>query len=1029
MAGPILLSPARHPLEELAQILWEEEKRHPGSLGASLVILPSLRGARTLRLLLLERAKGEGRHGLLVPRMLNLGLLAESVGTRPSRRPVRQPDRLLGLAKLVKEQPHLTQGLVTSSQTSPLRLAAFLTEAMDDLTRHASSLAPTTHPSEPERMSASGLNLDWLQSLGSSMLSRRLEAVLTIQREYLEDLWSKNLEDPVRAQESQSIQAADSQDLGPFIARFPHVWVSLFEDATVGERHLLARLTDFDNVTFVLEATDDAVFRLGGKLVRPADAFRWQKHPSFAGARMQELAGLSQPLGSQAFSSMGRVLFPTVHRDARGPRVEDWSPQDRSFAEQLMARLQKEPIRRAEDPFHEASLVAGLARGHLAEGRTVLVVCPDAVFARLLEQMLASWGIEADSTWGIPLSHAPLYRLMGLVRDILASQEHYLAILDLLRDPHFGLVQTGRGGELAHQLEREVVQNEAVTLGLDRLVEACKRRETDLRAATPPGEESASLDGDYGPLIQVLETLKGVLEPLSRPMSEEALLDWPTMWKNCLEALLSPSDLQEQGNPRILELLGTLEAAFLEQDYPVDRREFEELFDSLVALGSFQETRNRETRVVVADPGSARFIVRDVTFLTGLVDDWFPGAEPQSPLIPNDVRPHLGMPAMTYTEGLRASFFLRLVCRDNPLVLTTHRNQGVSPALSSRFLERLLGAATLADVPTPLLLEEHPFQYVLPEGRPGLDLDRWRLDEPPVPRVSTAWVRKRMSASQLESYLQCPYRYYCQRVLALEPEEEVIEALTARDYGTTVHRILRAFHDKDRTDLDGVPGPWLGELDKAGDEPVELLQQIALHEFGDPTRLPLSERLQVEAFLSTVPAIIDKEKDRWASGWRPMHLEKDFRLEIPECGFEFRARVDRVDRRASDGALAVLDYKTGGFPSQEELKSGTYPQLFLYALAVEAAGQDGETVLQMDYYGLKPGTRIGPGGFETGKGLTPVAERRLALKDLYGRLIHQVASDLTQPDETTFPAIPGDACTYCNYAGVCRKGEVSHGTE
>ena len=70
-----------------------------------------------------------------------------------------------------------------------------------------------------------------------------------------------------------------------------------------------------------------------------------------------------------------------------------------------------------------------------------------------------------------------------------------------------------------------------------------------------------------------------------------------------------------------------------------------------------------------------------------------------------------------------------------------------------------------------------------------------------------------------------------------------------------------------------------------------------------------------------------------AAGWEPVGSEVDLRVELGRAVVS--GRVDRLERRTADGALRVVDLKTGSSkPSGAEL--ARHPQLGAYQEAVEA---------------------------------------------------------------------------------------------
>ena len=52
------------------------------------------------------------------------------------------------------------------------------------------------------------------------------------------------------------------------------------------------------------------------------------------------------------------------------------------------------------------------------------------------------------------------------------------------------------------------------------------------------------------------------------------------------------------------------------------------------------------------------------------------------------------------------------------------------------------------------------------------------------------------SAGQLETYGSCPFRFYCQEVLKIEPLFQAEVQLTPKDLGTALHAVLAQFFRK-----------------------------------------------------------------------------------------------------------------------------------------------------------------------------------------------------------------------------------------
>ena len=196
------------------------------------------------------------------------------------------------------------------------------------------------------------------------------------------------------------------------------------------------------------------------------------------------------------------------------------------------------------------------------------------------------------------------------------------------------------------------------------------------------------------------------------------------------------------------------------------------------------------------------------------------------------------------------------------------------------------------------------------------------------------------SASSLNTYLQCPSRFYFQYVLGLKEKEEVAEEFDSKELGTFLHKFLQEslkqfvgikpnidsnftkhfFDNFDKFFEDNLKG-------RVGPEAF-LLKHVIVGK--------LKEFLKIENS-RVVERIIDLEK------------MVNFTMEFGAKSFAFTSRIDRIDQLL-DGSYLVLDYKTGtldalpeqgkkefpAIPSRRELQKYVKSfQLPLYIFAVE----------------------------------------------------------------------------------------------
>jgi len=200
------------------------------------------------------------------------------------------------------------------------------------------------------------------------------------------------------------------------------------------------------------------------------------------------------------------------------------------------------------------------------------------------------------------------------------------------------------------------------------------------------------------------------------------------------------------------------------------------------------------------------------------------------------------------------------------------------------------------------------------------------------------------SASRLESYRGCAFRFFVSSVLGLEPRPEPQEGLDARQLGSIYHRILeevyRAVAVEDRTNgdqlvaaLDALVGAILDESPaREGFRQTAWWPQTG-HEIAENARQSLLA-------LAALPGGFVPVRFEVAFGigrWAPLVVRRD--------GDQFRLRgfIDRVDRSPT-GHIRVIDYKTGGPAAytKQSVAAGEKLQLPLYALAARDALALGE---------------------------------------------------------------------------------------
>ena len=211
------------------------------------------------------------------------------------------------------------------------------------------------------------------------------------------------------------------------------------------------------------------------------------------------------------------------------------------------------------------------------------------------------------------------------------------------------------------------------------------------------------------------------------------------------------------------------------------------------------------------------------------------------------------------------------------------------------------------------------------------------------------------SASGLSVYGNCPYRFFAQRVLRLEPRGEAALDLQAIDAGKLLHDVLRRFFEKHRReplyklDRKGLRTELAGIADAVFDEhervvpPLNkqiwkidreirkiLLDQVLLYELEvqeeSAARQVLPAYFEV-AFGGARSAAKDPD-----STDEPLELSRP--TLIGDETIKISGQIDRVDV-AGDDTIVAYDYKLSTGSSKWDIVSGRSLQLPIYLEALE----------------------------------------------------------------------------------------------
>lgn len=633
-------------------------------------------------------------------------------------------------------------------------------------------------------------------------------------------------------------------------------------------------------------------------------------------------------------------------------------------------------------------------------------------------------GAGYQTSDALPLAAEPYAAALDLVLEFVASSFTRETLAALLRSPHFVFEEEGHpiGRESVSALDREL--SEARYLGtldhLKRLAEkwhahgSCVEAMPALQAAVHAAEHLAEMQALAPASAHVDRLLSflhvhdvggradGVLARRSR-RARAAIVD-------TLEQLATAS--RSHGDPS-LDVNGLAAT--------VRRWIEEQTFDP--------ELADHEDGIHLVDEQSARYGEFRELLLVGLIEGEWPDRPRRNIFYPPSVLRALGWPSeRDWHAGAEARFLDLLGSPTERVWLSSITLDDEALVEPSSLLEEVRGARlrmSAADpTPTGRIFTEEALSTdpvaTAPLEQEARDWAELRLarssrSEPAFHGQAGGVPARTWSVSAVETYQQCPFKFFAQHVLRLEEEPEDEEVMDPRTQGEFVHAVFEDFFGEWQGAGHGAIRPeTLDEARRAFEAAVDrgleglrdteaALERTRL--LGSPAAAGLGEavlRMEAERPIAVVERLLEHR------------LTGDFAIQTADGSrlISLKGKADRIDLLA-DGTFRLIDYKLGWPPNRSRAL-----QLPIYGICAEQAlsGYRGKvwTLGEAAYVAFKGSRRVTP--------LFSPGDRDRVLRDAQQRL----ASALDAIERGEFPPRPDDVyrCETCAYAAVCRRDYV-----
>ncbi len=938
------------------------DRLDPTALADVLILVPTRRAARALEATFLAAVVARGGPEVtLLPTIRPFGdvdadedLFADDGDDEPVATPL---ERRLVMARLVLGWTRALAGALLNPATGA---------------------APTlpSSPAEAVRLSTALLTLmDQVVSQGVDW--RRLDdlvpddyaAYWQMTRAFLAivaDTWPKHLAERGLADPAVRRHAAVRREAARLAAAPPNgpVIAAGSTGSVPSTADLIAVVSRLENGAVVLPGLDFDLDAAAWAALEPVDGVGEPVpgHPQYGlrllldrlGVDRGDVLRLAPPREAKA-AARARLLSESLRPAETSESWADFAAAIRAGTFDLLGALDGMAVIEAKSEAEEALAVALALREAVEDPtRTAALVTPDRVLARRVAAELARWGLAIDDSAGQPFGHTRAALLARLTAEVALGGFEPAAVAALLAHP---LARFGRSAGAARRAAR-VVEMVALrgprTLPFGRgLLAAYDERVTAItaeRSREPRPLRRLSAD-TLAEGRDLLTALVAALEPLES-LAGRGDVTVPTLLSTHVAALTaiarddtgSDAALYDgEDGAALAAALADFERAAASEgaELAFDAAAWPGFFDALLGDAPVRRPTAPDARIFVFGPLEARLLAFDLVVLAGLDEGVWPIATRTDPWLSRPMRRDMTLEAPERRIGLSAHDYAQGAAAPR-VVLARSARTGGAPTVASRWLQRLTtlvgddGHTRLTRAGERFLVWARTLDAA---SSPPATVAR------PDPKPPLAWRPTRLSVTEIETWIRDPYAVYARHVLGLDPLDPLGGEIGAAERGTFVHEVLARFV----ADWDGTASRR--EADRFATIAGDLL--TAYDAFPEVValwrpRLTAIARWWLAADAARSPRVAERR------------TEVGGRWELPVDGVSFTLTgvADRLDLLA-DGALAVLDYKTGRPPSEKEVQSLLAPQLPLEAAMARAGafGPDlvGRPIAELAYLHLKGG--------------------------------------------------------------------------
>ncbi len=433
----------------------------------------------------------------------------------------------------------------------------------------------------------------------------------------------------------------------------------------------------------------------------------------------------------------------------------------------------------------------------------------------------------------------------------------------------------------------------------------------------------------------------------------------------------------------------------------------------------------------------------DNVIMLGMNEGVFPKRSENDSFISEGMRLAFDLPIVKYKDAVFGYFFYRLLQRAKTVKILYNNvfatNVSGEP---SRFATQVLKEASQEQRPDSMLsITQSQFvRNIKPTQGRELSVEG---SADSVNRLSRYFSQgddaRSLSPSALNTFINCPLKFYFQYVVRLNPVDQIEEEASAADFGTILHAAIEKIY-KDICDGNGM---ITAEAIKAVEPRKE---SFVLAAYNETFKLNRKSRNELSGFDAVFFDVLMQYLDRilvYDITLAPFELkgaEKGIysHIDVDVDGHTIKVNIggtiDRIDR-LKDGTIRIVDYKTGNvaekmkfqnvddvFDSNKHDKrpSQAFQVLFYsYVYMTRHPKERPEPVI----YGVRSDIEAYDTRFKVGDEKPQQLLGSGNIWDLaqeFADKLRALLAEVFSPNQT-YEARPSRYCEYCNFRSLCGR--------